>query len=317
MATTIAFTSCFDAEEDQTQDVWNRINEKKPNILLLLGDSIYMDFGVWPLSSRLLGWPRKASANEFAEVLYQRYRKQWSVESFRRLVASELKIGITWDDHDFAWNNSRGAGTEKKYSVPTEKRLISRNLFFQFKKVIQNGIADPDYPPMPNIEELKNGGPEIGIQESFDNGIARIIMLDGRSFRQDPNDVPDAEMHGRAQRSWLAEQLKSWEGIKVIGAGSVLTNSKESWDNYLDFQWLLDQPVEKVIVLTGDIHKNVAPIRHRDKPPLYEITSSGAARPGLGGNSGNFGILTINNDKNILVELFDGEKTEFSKVLKW
>lgn len=315
MATTIAFTSCFDAEDDQTQDVWNKVKAKNPNVLLLLGDSVYMDFGIWPFSSRVLGWPRKASNDEFAEVLYQRYRKQWGVASFRQLIASGVRVGITWDDHDFAWNNSRGAGTEKKYAVSTEKKLISRNLFLQFKNVLQKGSSNPEYPLMPDITELKKGGEGVGIQETFDYESVRVMMLDGRSFRQDPNDVPDAEMHGRAQRNWLAEQLETWNGLKLIGAGSVLTNSKESWDNYLDFKWLLDQPVSNVIVLTGDIHKNVAPISHRANPPLYEITSSGAARPGMGGNSGNFGILTIGEET--LVELFDGDTKEFSKSLKW
>ena len=42
----IAFTSCIDAEDDPRQEVWNRIHALQPDVLLLLGDSVYMDFGV-------------------------------------------------------------------------------------------------------------------------------------------------------------------------------------------------------------------------------------------------------------------------------
>lgn len=303
MNTKIAFASCFDAEDHPSQEVWDRIREKNPQVLLLLGDSVYMDYG-WPISHRRLGWPRKVSNQQFADVLYQRYCKQWGVNSFQEFICSKIKIGMTWDDHDFAWNNSRGAGTKKKYAVSRDKRLISRGLFLQFKQVICAGIAGAPYPPMPSLTELL-ATEDAGIQESFDVDEVRFIMLDGRTFREDPNDVPDAEMHGRQQLEWLQNRLKNWPGPKVLGAGSVLTESKESWDRYMDYHWLLEQQVDKIVVLTGDIHKNVPPIQHRKKTPLYEITSSGAAEPGpFGGNSGNFGLLTLGEDNK--VELFSG-----------
>jgi len=305
--TTIAFTSCFDAVDHPTQEVWDRIGEKNPKALLLLGDSVYMDYGIWPISSRRLGWPRKISNQEFAETLHQRYAKQWGVESFRRLICSGLKVGMTWDDHDFAWNNSRGAGNEKKYAVSREKRLISRGLFLQFKQVLRDGVVKDDYPPSPSLVDLLRTE-DAGIQEAFEVDGVRIIMLDGRSFREDPNEGnPDADLHGRAQLAWLQNQLESWAGPKVIGSGSVLTESKESWDNFMDYHWLLTQQVEKLVVVSGDIHKNVPPILHRKNKPLYEVTSSGAAEPGPlgGGNSGNFGVLTLGDNNQ--VELFSAD----------
>lgn len=285
----IAFTSCIDALDDPTQMVWDRISEQNPDVLLLLGDTVYMDFGL--LSDRRLGWPRKATNEVFASTLYSRYLKQWGVASFRKLLAAKLPLGMIWDDHDFAWNNSRGAGVEKRYQVSREKRLISHGLFLQFRQVLVNQLQI--YPPMPSIAELL-ATDDVGIQISFDLDPVRFIMLDGRSFREDPNDVPDAEMHGRVQRAWFAELMQSWDGPKVIGAGSVLSRSGDSWDKYIDYTWLLKQPSKQIIVLTGDIHKNVAPVRH--SPAVYEITSSGAARPGLGGGSGNFGVLTIQDE---------------------
>jgi hypothetical protein len=77
------------------------------------------------------------------------------------------------------------------------------------------------------------------------------------------------------QREWLRGQLHLSKP-NIICSGSVMTRSSESWDQYLDFAWLLAQPAQQMIVLTGDIHKNVPPNRHARN--VYEITSSGAAR---------------------------------------
>jgi alkaline phosphatase D len=299
----IIFCSCLDAVDDRDQAIWNSVRKLSPDVLLLLGDTVYMDFGLGLLgSNRPLGWPRKATNEAFATALYDRYRRQWAVLSFQTLLSSGVKVGLTWDDHDFAWNNSRGAGNEKHYAVSREKRLISRSLFLQFREAIRPPLSD-HYPQIPEMHTLLNAD-DVGIQDTFDVGNIRFIMLDGRSFRQDPNITPDAEMHGAAQRTWLSELL-AWNGPKIICSGSVLTHSKESWDQYVDYVWMLDQPASDVIVVTGDIHKNSGPVRHREDPALYEITSSGMARPGLGGGRGNYGCLTI--DDEIYVDLYSRE----------
>lgn len=302
----IAFTSCFDAEDDPRQEVWDRIHALQPDVLLLLGDSVYMDFGVKFLGAdRPLGWPRKKSDADFAAFLHGLYAKQWAVDSFRRLVRSGVRLGMTWDDHDFAWNGSRGAGVMKRYAVSPEKRRISRGLFMQFRNALETLPEAATYPPCPKMDTLLDQ-PAAGIQYQFDKSGVRFIMLDGRTFRQDPSftQPPTTMMHGPDQMAWLTAQLSAWSGIKVVCAGSVLTGSSECWEQYMDYGWLLDQAPDKLIVLTGDIHKNKKPHNHRpSRPPLYEITASGAARPGpldknprLFGATGNFGILNLNDD---------------------
>jgi alkaline phosphatase D len=113
----IVFASCFDALEDPNKDVWACALEQNPDALLLLGDIIYMDY--FPH----LGQSRRWSTKQFADEMYRRYKAQWSVASFRELINSVNHIGITWDDHDFAWNGSCGAGTGEKTGVPSDKRL--------------------------------------------------------------------------------------------------------------------------------------------------------------------------------------------------
>lgn len=291
----IAFTSCIDAVEDPVQNIWSRIRHLEPDVLLLLGDIMYMDYGLAPLgSNRPLGWPRKVSNAVFAKVMHERYEKQWAVKSFRELLNTGVKLGVIWDDHDFAWNDARGLGTETRFAVPPEKRLIAQGLFRQFRKVCE--VPDISaYPTMPSLETLLTG-PETGIQESFDLGGVRFVMLDGRSYRQDPNIGPDADMLGHSQRNWLAAQFEGTQELTVLCSGSVLHGATESWDKYLDYQWLLGTAQGKVMVLSGDIHSNRLPMRHSDH--VVEVTSSGGARPGsggvlshVGGGSGNFGVV--------------------------
>ena len=302
----IAFASCIDAIDDPSQPVWNHIKALAPDVLLLLGDIMYMDYGLAIMGShRPLGWPRKVTNDVFAATMHGRYAQQWSVQSFRDLLSSGPELGMVWDDHDFAWNNSRGAGSEKHFAVNKERRLIAQGLFRQFRAACKHPDAS-SYPAMPSLDELLTA-PEQGIQASFDRDDVRFIMLDGRSFREDPNLGPDADMLGHTQREWLQQQVKEWDGLVVIGSGSVLSGSEESWSMYLEYTWLLGLATGRVVVLSGDIHKNVLPVRHSRS--VFEVTSSGAARPGLGGGfshlggaRGNFGVLTVG--EQVAVALF-------------
>ena len=41
----LAFTSCMDAVRVPDQPIWDQIRAEQPDVLLLLGDQIYMDWG--------------------------------------------------------------------------------------------------------------------------------------------------------------------------------------------------------------------------------------------------------------------------------
>jgi hypothetical protein len=93
--------------------------------------------------------------------------------------------------------------------------------------------------------------------------------------------------------------------LTVICSGSVMNKSNESWDQYLDYQWLLGVAQKNVIVLSGDIHANRLPVSHSKH--VIEVTASGAARPGsggwaqFGGASGNFGLLEIGENLSTML----------------
>jgi hypothetical protein len=201
------------------------------------------------------------------------------VKAFRDLLASGAQLAMVWDDHEFAWNNGRGLGTEKHFAVSSEKRLIAQGLFRQFRAACAHMEASI-YSAMPPLSALLTAN-ETGIQSGFERDEIRIILLDGRSFREDLNTGPDAQMLGTAQREWHKQQMGDCDGLVVIGSGSVMTGSEKSWDKYLDYAWLLGLAAGPTVVLSGDIHRNALPVRHSSC--VVEVTSSGAARPGLVG----------------------------------
>jgi hypothetical protein len=127
-------------------------------------------------------------------------------------------------------------------------------------------------------------------------------------------------MFGEPQQNWLELKVNEWKGVCLVCSGSTLLGSNESWEKYSDYDWLIQQnrkPIDnhnfwRSIILSGDIHKNV--FRRNHEGNFYEITSSGAARPNLGGAVGNFGLLEI-LDHKIGVTLFKKHDIQEQKTI--
>ena len=333
----ISFTSCFDVLDDNEQKVWRKVSEQHPDVLLLLGDSIYMDFGIAIMSDHPLGKPRRWGLERFSDEMYRRYKAQSEVNSFRDLVGTVSAIGAIWDDHDFGWNNSAGIGNiNSKHVVPQDKKLISRSLHLQFRKWLRAKPTPQAYPEKPSIDEMLRS-PDQGIEEDFDIDSVRFLMLDGRYYREDKNtttpgpiDDPETEHHGSDhdvgttsllggnQRDWLADKINDWPGLSIICSGSTLDGRRsDAWDQYLDFEWLTEQEFNNTIILSGDIHDIKMPKREAFGN-IWEFTASGAARPKFGGDSGNFGIINTSNQGNtwnLEVTLYDEDGPAKEKTI--
>jgi len=296
----VAFASCFDALGSPQQPVWDRIRHLEPDVLLLLGDSIYMDFFPHLYQSR--DWPPE----QFADEMYQRYTAQWRVPGFRELLQSVKHVGVVWDDHDFAWNQSHGAGQADKQHVDADRRRISRGLFELFRKSLRSPTQP--YAGQPKLEVLLHSTDD-GIQEYFDADGVRFIMLDGRTFRTVASAEPLGELHGQEQLMWLKTLVQGAPGICLVASGSTLARSKESWDNYSDYEWFMQQRFPKMLMLSGDIHGNKVRRHKLNSYVLNEATSSGVARSGLGGEHGNFGVLDLNGTQAHLRLFADGDES--------
>lgn len=312
----IAFTSCMDVLDDSEQKVWHRIAEKEPQVLLLLGDNIYMDFGFWPISNHPLGKPKSWDNAKFAREMYRRYQAQSQVASFRQLLAGVDHVGAIWDDHDFAWNNTVGTGAGEDV-VPKHKKLISKALHLQYRTWLRSQPLSSAYPPQPDLDEMM-GGEDKGIQESFDLDTVRFVMLDTRYYRAPMAADANSSLLGNEQQQWLQERIESWGGVSLLCSSTTLLQ-KEGWNKYQDLDWLKQRNLSRSLFLTGDIHDKEL-LSHPELGGVIEATASGAARPLtriggidniLGGifhsNTEIYGILDIEAD-SVSITLYKKNK---------
>ncbi len=294
-STKIAFTSCARYKPNQPQTAWNDIAVADPDYLLLLGDQIYMDFGLWPFASEYQGKPRQYTPEQFAAVMRRKYELQWSEPHFARLVARMRArngfLGV-WDDHDFGWNNAYGNDPTQPADVHlAEKRDIARSLFHEFMACA----------PQP---------PEIyGFQ---DTALARIIFLDNR-YHATPLSVENPVLMGPQQMDFLAAHLQHDRQYTLICGGLTLMHSAENWSRYSAEFARFTQMIaghDRVIYLGGDIHKNAFSAPSADaRPPCFEIISSGLCVNYLGlpfefDCRRNWTLLTL-DPKQVLIDQHD------------
>ena len=169
--TTIAFTSCMltkrPIHKGWQNEAWGEVRGHAPDHLCLLGDNIYMDFGAGTLQSKQ--W----SVAVFAREMHARYARQWNdVEAFRDLVRSTSHVHVIWDDHDFAWKNSRGAGQDP---VSTEKQRVSKFLYQQFQQHLNQNTGDQGpttYPNLPGLPEML----ATSLAKVFNSSMTRVAF---------------------------------------------------------------------------------------------------------------------------------------------
>lgn len=246
----IAFTSCCDPWNDPIQAAWPHLAAKSPDILILLGDNMYMDYGMGKNPYGLYD-PRKFDDIDFAKVMHGNYAKQWAVPSFHTAISQIPKIYAIWDDHDFAWNNSRGVGTdndaEEKEFVSKNKRDISKTLFEQFCSALTTKPSSNQYPGNPYLtgipEHLKNL-PDTGIEQTISivEINAKLHLLDGRSFRPKPDKT--ISLLGAVQQNILNGKIteSALDTIHLIASGTTL----KDWKSFSDRKWLKNIAKKKI-----------------------------------------------------------------------
>jgi alkaline phosphatase D len=320
----IAFTSCCDPWNDPIQTAWTHLAAKKPDVLILLGDNMYMDYGLGK-NPYGLNQPHTLMLPVFAKKMYENYEKQWAIPSFQKAIQQIPAIHAIWDDHDFAWNNGRGEGkvctcvnlkTCKCEYVSPVHRMISKTLFEQFRNALITKPTATSYPNNPyqyGVQRDITGLPYTGIEQTLTltHGI-NLHLLDGRSFR------PDADTHlsllGSAQQRVLTTKLNDENSIHIIASGTTL----KDWHRYNDYAWLQTQSKNsKIIVLSGDIH--TPDIRKHHDEQVFEFTASAMAQPAritgiIGKESNIFGILDI-QDEQIKVDIWQNDRLRESAVL--
>jgi Alpha/beta hydrolase of unknown function (DUF900)/PhoD-like phosphatase len=307
----IVFTSCMDAVRVPDQPVWKAIQDQNPDVLMLLGDQIYMD---WGLSLGIPNWKRRAETAHgllrFAQEMHGRYSRQWAVAEFRKMIVwfmtSGIKGGasapdrlfICWDDHDFAWNNACGADGDEDHSVPLVVRNVSRRLFNQFVAQLKQNFGSDAYPAFDEAYALTAPIHDVGVEQISNPAIGgiRIALLDERYYRVSRKNMDAdngvAQFLGPKQMQDLQTLLAQKPTLTVVGGGVPLAHqyllSNSGWaarypgeEDYPDLGMLLDAAKSPVLYLGGDIHKNewggLMKKANGQPSQVVQVSSSGAA----------------------------------------
>lgn len=243
------FTLAFGGGADyhpENERMWRTIASKKPRLLLLLGDNVYIDR------------PKLAAVQRYC------YARRHSRPEFRRLVA-QVPVYAIWDDHDFITNDRWGGPAVDK---PAWKRRVF--------EVFRQNFVNPSY---------GGGDARPGCWFEFSHGDVDFFLLDGRYYRTDPRKEPRS-MLGPVQKRWLLDALaRSRATFKVLCSPVAWTfhakgESKDTWNGYREerdeiFGFLTEKRIDGVVLLSADRHRSDCwRIARPDAYDLYEFNSS-------------------------------------------
>ncbi|MDA8746602.1 alkaline phosphatase D family protein [Litoreibacter sp.] len=270
----IAFTSCCHHKRKE-QPAWAMIAARKPDLLLLLGDTVYAQHEGWHIDD-----------------LGQKYRDRLADPQFRSAIDT-IPTLATWDDHDLGPNNAMGDSPEARTLGATglERRQEARLLFHSH--LAPRGVS---------ADALDQPAGEIYCSYAL-NGVL-VIVLDGRYYRQNIREVgANAAFLGAQQEAWLWQQFeraKNGEFLAtVVCCGSTIDSNNELGEDISHYRAFYPEFARRFrdcpnpIFLSGDIHRS-AFVRHEG---FVEGIASGVAqiRPRTVSEEFPDGLEEINN----------------------
>ncbi|HJU40629.1 MAG TPA: alkaline phosphatase D family protein [Tahibacter sp.] len=268
----LAFASCTKIQDVAEQTVWADIRNERPDVLLLLGDNIYLDHN------------NNDDPQQLAEDLRRGYRQQFAEPNFAALIddvrARGGRVLATYDDHDFLGNNRHGGDHSPAL------RDAARDAFV---------VA---------FNPTMTGTDIYGLHRV---GSVDIAVLDQRYYRRSTRTTRydrDAIL-GAEQWRWFERAVaQSTARYFVVASSTTLhTYADESWERYpTAFRRMVDLLAGRqgALVLSGDVHRNAA----YDDSGVIELTSSAVARKGVvfGGKRRNYAVLTF-DDASVRVQM--------------
>lgn len=296
----LAFASCIHTTKFPDQPVWDAMRAQAPDVLVLLGDSHYMDIGTGID-------PRDMTDDFFAETQLARYWELLSQPQFKALVLAipPQSVHAVWDDHDFFANNSNGAEERLKHG---NKLQISTAMMTCFRQALATRFAPGAFPTDTQDPRIANPSPLALATPSIE--LANDIWLhlsDGRSHRTGTWLISEARrtMFGTSQLQAFGQLIQARpQALHLWASGSTLSGYKRY---KRDQAWLLEQAARaRMLVLSGDIHRNELAEFHTGGFPLHEATSSGVAVKDaviVGARQHNHGLLDV-SDGRVDIQLF-------------
>jgi alkaline phosphatase D len=264
----IAVASCSKLQSVDPQPVWQEILQEKPDVLLLIGDNVYLDHD------------KHSDPTDLAADLSQKYAAQLAEPNFAALLADVRarngRVIAIYDDHDFLGNNRYGGDHSQTLRDVARAELVRA------------------------FAPAMTGSDVYSVQRL---GLVDIIVLDERFYRTSPAAAGgdrDAVL-GQEQWKWLEKTLAATSAAKytLIASSTTLhTFADESWEQYPGaFKRLVDLLSVRIgaLVVSGDVHRNAT----YDDSGIIEIVTSAVARNGIvfGSPRKNYGILTFDKQK--------------------
>ena len=301
----MGFGSCL--TEKREQPIWSAIKEENLQEFFFMGDNVYGD-------------NEETGELDDMKVAYALQREKlpdW---------LKEIKVNAIWDDHDYGKNDG---GKE-----------------YLFKEQAQELFLDFWQAPLDDPRRNREGIYFSEVREIF-NLKVNLIGLDTRYHRSalgqkdkpySPVDDESKTMLGKVQWNWLEEELSQNNDLNIIVSSIqvIPTNHGfEKWGNFPHERSRLLKLIEDskvpTIIVSGDRHK--AGIYK--KGDVIELTSSSMNKPlpnyiskiwdllnketdaHLIGDMyypENYGILSINKNGEILIELKDINGKTFNSI---
>jgi alkaline phosphatase D len=267
----IAFGSC--AMQFKPQPIWEIIEEQEPDLFLFLGDNIYADYD---------GDKLFTPSNETLKRDWNRLANEPNFKVFRQ----QVPVMATWDNHDYG---KHGGGAEFVLKDMTRTAFLN---FFDEPKNSQRRNS-------PGIYDAKIFGPK--------GKRVQVILLDTRYFKGPPikdkrtkkqkraagltgsmgtylpNQDPNVTLLGKAQWTWLEQQLRQPAEVRlIVSSTQVIPDEKalDEWGNYpLErlrlFELIKASKANGVILLSGNAHFTEISQVKINSYPLLDFTSSG------------------------------------------
>ncbi len=302
----LIFTSCMDAQSDPVQTVWDRIRTDAPDVLLLLGDQIYMDLGDLGTPNAKPAVQTNAGLEAYATDMHARYAEQWGVPAFQCCIQSIRSRGasvhLTWDDHDYGWNNGHRQGAkDEKHAVPKRVYDVSRQLFEQFRQHLLRDFAQSSYPAFPPHCLTPLPPDALGVESAHtltvDGQPIALCVLDTRWYRSSKKAAAPTLL-GAQQAAALAQRISQPKGLLIMAGGTPIVHnflfSNDGWaskrlgapdyePHFPEYAALVNGAQRPVLYLSGDVHRNIfggtlAQAGSAQRSRVVQILASGAGK---------------------------------------
>ena len=224
--------------------IFEKISDKNPNIMLWLGDNVYF---------READWDSKTG-------IYHRYTHSRSIKEMQPLLAKTQNYAL-WDDHDFGPNDA-----DRGYYYKHETQ-----------KAFKDFWANKTYGENPNQNEGIYSTFYWGDAQFFmlDNRFFKS---------PNDRKTGERVLLGSPQIQWLIDNLvSSRASFKIICIGGQTLNSDAVFENYATYpeekEFLLNEikqnNIRGVLFLSGDRHfSELSKVERENTYPLYDWTVS-------------------------------------------